>query len=261
MNDEYYYDEISSDIEFSNNMIHGFKYCYKRSGEFFIHGCLLFSMTSIAFLISSYLVTNYVWKRRILTSSMKSEDEIEDVPYEDKYGLEEDVSGNVSDVEELEKKREISNCYVAENTPKGYVLMKYDVDYESFTYWSSSETIPYKYLETVARKYVKTIDDKELYISRERDIEERKKKLEESKAAEKTEDNKDPSATEDDVFVKLKSPVEKRIKTNKKIDYAIHGNKYKWMGKIDFNEIFKEKESETETSNMSFSAFKTMFGR
>ena len=69
---------------------------------------------------------------------------------------------------------------------------------------------------------------------------------------EKTKDNKDPTTAEDDVFVNLKSPIEKRIKTNKNIDYAIHGNKYKWMGKIDFNEIFKEKEPETETSNIVF---------
>lgn len=43
--------------------------------------------------------------------------------------------------------------YVMEYTPSGTVLMRYNTDNEQFEYWGS-RSVPYKYLETVARKFV-----------------------------------------------------------------------------------------------------------
>jgi len=61
-------------------------------------------------------------------------------------------------------KVEISNSIVVETTPNGNVLMMYDFDNQTFIYWSYESNIDYKYLETVARKYVTMFNCKELYI-------------------------------------------------------------------------------------------------
>jgi len=49
----------------------------------------------------------------------------------------------------------LKNCFVLEKTPLGNVLMFYNHEKLAFEYYSDS-TIPYRYLETVSRKYVLT---------------------------------------------------------------------------------------------------------
>lgn len=53
---------------------------------------------------------------------------------------------------------------VTETTPRGDVLMYYSSKLNSFVYHSKTKEIPYKYLETVARKYVIEYKCKSLYI-------------------------------------------------------------------------------------------------
>ncbi len=63
----------------------------------------------------------------------------------------------------------LKNCYVIEKTPQGNVLMIYDKDKESFKYYSDS-TIPYRYLEVVARKYVKLFNCAPLFVDMEEEL-------------------------------------------------------------------------------------------
>lgn len=56
-------------------------------------------------------------------------------------------------------------CFIIEMTPIGNVIMQYDVEKKAFVYYSDN-MIPFRYLETVARKYVCTYNCKELYIER-----------------------------------------------------------------------------------------------
>jgi len=63
----------------------------------------------------------------------------------------------------------LSNNFVIENTPQGNVLMHYNKQKESFTYYSDL-TIPYRYLEVVARKYVKMFDCRPLFIDMEEEL-------------------------------------------------------------------------------------------
>ena len=82
----------------------------------------------------------------------KSDDESEidnQQPYESKYieeylNLKNDPSGT-SEAESPTK--------IHESTPSGDVIMFYDDNLESFVYYCDNKGIPYKYLETVARKY------------------------------------------------------------------------------------------------------------
>jgi hypothetical protein len=58
-----------------------------------------------------------------------------------------------------------SSRFVMDMTPVGNVIMQYDVDKESFVYYSDN-IIPFRYLETVSRKYVCVFDCKELFVER-----------------------------------------------------------------------------------------------
>jgi hypothetical protein len=55
------------------------------------------------------------------------------------------------------------NTFIMDKTPLGNVMMCYNNIKKSFEYYSDN-TIPYRYLETVARKYVVTFDCKMLYV-------------------------------------------------------------------------------------------------
>jgi len=64
--------------------------------------------------------------------------------------------------------------YVLEYTPLGNIYMRYNNDKKSFEYFSNN-SIPYRYLETVGRKYVTTYWCKPLFV----DIDEELKNAEE----------------------------------------------------------------------------------
>ena len=60
--------------------------------------------------------------------------------------------------------------YVVEHTPVGEVWMRYNNSKQSFEYFSNN-TIPYRYLEVVARKYVMTFWCKPIFINLRAEIE------------------------------------------------------------------------------------------
>ena len=57
----------------------------------------------------------------------------------------------------------LKNSFIMEKTPLGNVIMYYNVNRESFEYFSDS-TIPYRFLEVVARKYVITFQCRFIYV-------------------------------------------------------------------------------------------------
>ena len=83
--------------------------------------------------------------------------------YEDKYKINKEI---VDDELSQEKIEQLYNCFILENTPNGNVLLLYNHKTSSFVYYSDS-SIPYKYLNTIARKYVNTYRCKQLYINQE----------------------------------------------------------------------------------------------
>jgi len=79
------------------------------------------------------------------------------------------------------------NNYVLESTPLGNVYMRYNNKKQSFEYFSNS-TIPYRYLETIGRKYVMAYWCKPLFV----DLEEELNKAR-NKASNNTSDNNSTS--------------------------------------------------------------------
>jgi len=98
-----------------------------------------------------------------------------------------------------EQLKKFKKNYVIEHTPLGNVLMFYNHDKLAFEYYSDL-TIPYRYLETVARKYVVTYNYRPLYIDMEEELKEYEKKMEEKELREK-------EARENDKLSNLKSNV------------------------------------------------------
>ena len=144
------------------------------------------------------------------------------IKYEDKYW---DKFERMMDKEEKEgEKSEISkNNILFENTPNGNVLMFYDSNRTSFIYYADT-AIPYRYLETVARKYVTTYFCLHIYVDMKKEIEEAAKKIHDKKEElerielekielekqerenkEQKDDRKDRTEERKNVFAKLKN--------------------------------------------------------
>ena len=116
-----------------------------------------------------------------------------------------------------EQLKKFKNCFVIEATPLGSVLMFYNHNKLAFEYYSDL-TIPYRFLETVARKYVLTYKYRPLYIDMEEELKEYERKLkeqedllkekEEMRSNDKNESNeehKDVKSNKKNVFAKFKS--------------------------------------------------------
>ncbi len=84
-------------------------------------------------------------------SSPPTQKEKEVVLYEDKY---KDQIAQLKEVDLTEEKLvNLKNSVLFEKTPLGNVIMYYDHSRETFTFYSDS-SIPYRYLETISRRYV-----------------------------------------------------------------------------------------------------------
>jgi hypothetical protein len=77
------------------------------------------------------------------------------------------------------------NNFVIEKTPIGNVLMFYNNNKKAFQYYSDN-TIPYKFLEVVARKYVKEFQCRCLYINMEDEMKRVDTKVVDTKVVENT---------------------------------------------------------------------------
>jgi len=77
-----------------------------------------------------------------------------------------------------ERLDKLKNSFIIEKTPLGNVLMLYNNKRGSFEYYSDN-TIPYRYLEPVSRKYVKTFCCRPIYFDMEEELKNYEKKLEE----------------------------------------------------------------------------------
>jgi hypothetical protein len=186
----------------------------------------------------------------------------------------------------------LSNCYIMEKTPIGNVLMIYDRKMERFVYYSDA-SIPYRYLEVVGRKYVKSFNCRPIFVDMEEELrlfeekwekeqilkkekeEEEKRKLDVKNTTQNTEIKKK------NVFAKFKSyntdagskismapPPKNSIPTkpvtenkeNEKILLKERANCYSYEGKLsNFNFLKKvEKKVFNKKLGLTFADFKKM---
>ena len=206
--------------------------------------------------------------------------------YEDKYM---DKFKNAESVElSKEKLDSLKNSILFENTPNGNVVMFYDNSRESFAYYSDN-TIPYRFLEVIARKYVIVNNCKSIYVDMayelqeaERKINEKKQKKEDEKQQQQQKQKDDSSTVEQqqqqpkDVFAKFKNynkdssiqsasiPLDAKSHTQKHVQPDVekivkdNANRYSCEGKMaNFNFLKKvDRKVVDKRYGTSFADFK-----
>ena len=94
-----------------------------------------------------------------------SDEKLEQIEWEEEESEDKEKYQDCEDDEPYQENEDLVSLkenFIEENTPRGLIYMAYDNTIESYIYYSKTKDIPYKYLETVARKYV--IDNKCLNI-------------------------------------------------------------------------------------------------
>ena len=197
-----------------------------EAGEYFF---TFMSILTLGVGISTFIVSNYVWKPMI-EEGQEDEDEYEE-KYREEYDLceERELSDN-----ELNN---LNNVYVTEETPKGLVKMCWNNEKESFVYYTTNSNIPYKYLEVVSRIYAVENDCKKIHVDFDKEIKIAKEKmLEETDKEEKNEEQRNK------VFAKFK--MKEKKSNNKKFVLRENSNRYSYGGTIKMLDQFLEKEKE-----------------
>ena len=201
--------------------------------------------------------------------------------YEDKYKINKELMDDELSQEKLEG---LCNCFILENTPNGNALILYNYKTSSFIYYSDN-SIPYKYLNTLARKYVNTYRCTQLYVNSEDELEKGQKDLEKKGTEEKKEQDmekkeQDLEKKEQDlekkgteekkqIFVKFKNY--NKNTTNKaqsqqqqpqkqQQSQEVIANRYTHQGKIaNFNFLKKpDKKLINKKLSLSFSDYKKL---
>jgi len=223
---------------------------------------------------------NYELWKNLETEISKFEKKMEDIETIKTEALE--YSKNKLIEEKINK---LNGCFVMETTPLGNVLMTYNIKRTSFTYYSDN-TIPYRYLEVVARKFVKTFDCRPIFVDMEEELKNYEKKIkdhqkqQEEKQEEERQQNekgeqKKPSKN---VFAKLKNynkpsskisnapppksslPSQNMSKDSSNMLLKENANRYTYEGKITTFNVLKKVERKVvdKKYGMTFANFKNL---
>jgi hypothetical protein len=190
---------------------------------------------------------------------------------------EEEIIVNARDIIINNKLDKFIDNYILEYTPLGNIYMRYNNDKKSFEYFSNN-SIPYRYLEPVGRKYVMTYWCKPIFVNIEEELKKAediydKKKEEQLK---KSEENL-KKFTPKNVLVKLKeynkdtkenSILPPQINNNlpdinkksEKIFLKEKANRYTWEGRLtNFCPLKKVNKKVTNKNlNMTYTEFKKL---
>ena len=228
---------------------------------------------------------------------------------EEKVGLEKTLSELLNNPQDIDKLRlearlearkfviderldKLKNSFIMEKTPLGNVLMLYNNKRGSFEFYSDN-TIPYRYLEPVSRKYVKMFNCRPIYFDMEEELNNYEKKLEEKRVLEEEEkrlleedqkkkENRLEPPPKKKVFAKFKSynkeagtghvnigaPPKNSIpntkvtenNTNEKVLLKENANRYSYEGKLsNFNFLKKvDRKVVDKKYGMTFADFKRL---
>ena len=127
----------------------------------------------------------------------------------------------------------LKNNFVFEKTPLGNVIMYWNNSRGSFEFYSDN-TIPYRYLETVGRKYVKTFNCRQIYVDMEFELSEFERKQKEK---------------QDDIDLEKKKKMEMELELEKNTSFNSKSNSN--LGKKDVFAKFKNYNKESGTGKVN----------
>lgn len=273
---------LNEDEELFENM--GFAECYDNEVSILNTSLFFYALSSMFLLffgtvISSAIISYYMFNVPTIglendESETNDEEDEDEVPYEYKYisEFEELINSNSLALNDQEKTN-LSKLIIMDTTPNGDVVMSYEYDKEEderskFIYYSNSKTIPYKYLDAVARKFVCAHKCPNIYVFIKDELMKAMKRIEEEKMREEEQKNKGTEDTncsnkkEDSVFASFKNYKTSKSSTSssvKRKHILVTKNKYKYFGTIDdYNLSLLPKEEKKEVKPISFSEFKEM---
>jgi len=204
---------------------------------------------------------------------------------------EEEMRKKARDIIVNKKLDKFIDNYILEYTPLGNIYMRYNNDKKSFEYFSNN-SIPYRYLEPVGRKYVMTYWCKPIFVDIEEELkraeeryEEDKKKKEEEEKQKDEERKKNPKK----ILAQLKNynketkdqtmrPMKNRSNTNSVLPPQIkislpdinktsekqllkeNANRYTWEGRLSNMSLLKKIDRKTIDKKyaMTFADFKRL---
>jgi len=177
------------------------------------------------------------------------------------------------------KLNNLMDSYVLESTPLGNVYMRYNNSKKSFEYFSNN-SIPYRFLETIGRKYVVTFWCKPIFVNLEEELEKAKLKYEEENKQPQQIDSK-PVGFKPNIAKTFNKDIKMAknrgeqsnfvlppnikpnlvdVKTNESHLLKENANRYTWEGRISCFCPLKQidKKIVNKNLNLSFAAFKKM---
>jgi hypothetical protein len=271
---------LNGELEFFENI--DFSECYDseygvlNSSLFFnvLYSIFLFFFGTV---ISAAIISYYIFDVPIIglendESETNEGEDGDEPPYEYKYiEIFEELMKTDSPSWSDQEKAYLSKLIIMDTTPNGDVVMSYEYDKEDderskFVYYSNSKTIPYKYLDAVARKFVCAHKCPKIYVFIKDELIKEMKRIEEENKSDEEQKNissENENKKQDSVFASFKNyKTSKSSGANSVIKnrhILITKNKYKYMGTIDdYNLSLLPKEEKKEFKTISFSAFKQM---
>jgi len=279
------FDELcmNENEEYMTTNVYSFNDIIRYTKYLFYAFFLLFNGTVLSTIINSYSL-HYIFNnindannKRLNDEDGSTDDFDEDIDYEYKYVTEfeeliKEIQTDMSDKDKLN----LSKLVVMDSTPNGDVVMSYehdvdDVDRSKFIYYANARTIPYKYLDAVARKYVYIHKCPDVYLfiknelMKEIDrIEEERKREEERKKLQEEDTSGISSKKTDNIFASFKnyksghSSISNSSSIKRK-HILVTKNKYKYMGTIDdYDRSLLPKNEAADVKPISFSEFKQL---
>ena len=240
---------------------------------------LLFFMTGASYIHFIIRLFEPVPYDSLLEEEPEKKKKVE-VKYEDKYwDLFKRVDNDFvisNDLVIAQRMEQLATCVLFETTPVGNVIMKYNMKNGAFEYYSDC-TIPYRYLDTVCRKYAATFGCKPLYIDMIEQVKESEAKtklLRESNAKEKEKVIPGP-VKKKNVFAKFKTynkdsglggappknslPGGKKMEDSEPVVIKEQTNKFLFLGKTRNFITGSKTEPKVVKKKVSFADFKKMF--
>ena len=222
---------------------------------------ILLSFVPLVTIIPTWIVAHFIWLpflKRVQEDSQNIPPM--EIPYEYRYPIEEATNARFPS----EKYDKLMKQYTLDDTPDGSVVMRYNPTDEGFEYWTD-KTVAYKYLETVARKYVTMFSCSNIYINRGKLLKEKLTKLQEeineNKKVTVDEIQKDEEE-KDSVFATLKSNKANKPKIKTKITrddiVCEKSNKFMKRGKLNESPFYEEAEQRA-IQKVGFSEWKKCF--
>ena len=191
-----------------------------------------------------------------------------------------------------EKLKELINDYNTVDTPKGTVIMCYDVVNESFNYWSNNkDNISYSILDAVARQYSVVKGYKRIFINMKEELDIVRDKVQQkvedkitvNTSTDKTSEiqtNSELNCSKKNVFAQFKnynnvgrpssnssssssSRVNKTSLTNNNASSSVYvpnkANKFKYKGNLtDWNTLTVSSPQANSHRNIGFAEFKKL---